>query len=146
MLGSLLAGMAFGNSDVGAVHCLAESIGSLYDTPHGVACAVFLPLVMEFNVGAARDKYARIAEISGVEAKDPEEAAAGLTHKIRELSRALSVPSFLDLGIRESDFALIAQKSAENNSNPSNPREATAADYLDILRRASLGARCVQTL
>jgi len=141
MLGSLLAGMAFGNSDVGAVHCLAESIGALYDTPHGVANAVLLPFVMEFNREAAGAKYARIAALAGVEAGNREEAAGRLIEKILEFSRALSIPAFKDLGIPESDFELIAQKSFENNSNPSNPREATAADYLGILRRASRGLR-----
>jgi len=136
MLGSLLAGMAFGNSDVGAVHCLAESIGALYDTPHGVANAVLLPFVMEFNREAAGAKYARIAELAGVGAGGREEAAAWLIQKILEFSRALLIPAFKDLGIPESDFELIAQKSFENNSNPSNPREATAADYLGILQRA----------
>lgn len=58
MMGSLLAGVAFGNSDVGAVHCLAEAIGSLYDTPHGVANSVFLPYVMEFNLRVTAKRYA----------------------------------------------------------------------------------------
>jgi alcohol dehydrogenase len=141
MLGSVLAGMAFVNSDVGAVHCLAESIGAIYNTPHGLANAVLLPFVMEFNVPAAGAKYARVAALAGVEAKDQEEAAACLIHKIRALSRALSIPKFKDLGIPERDFELIAKKSFENNSNPSNPREATAADYLAILSRASRAIR-----
>jgi len=141
MLGSLLAGMAFGNSDVGAVHCLAESVGSLFDTPHGVACAVFLPYVLEFNLPAAEAKYAKIAAVSGIEARDQEEAAARLIHKVQVFSRALSIPSFKDLNIPERDFELIAQKSFANNSSTSNPREATAAAYLGILRRASLATR-----
>jgi len=137
MLGSVLAGMAFVNSDVGAVHCLAETIGALYDTPHGVANAVLLPFVMEFNLAAAEAKYARIAAVVGSESKE-QEAATWLIHRIQAVSRALSIPGFRDLGIPESDFELIAQRSFENNSNPSNPREAAAADYLGILRRASL--------
>ena len=134
MLGSLLAGMAFGNSDVGAVHCLAESIGSLYDTPHGVANAVFLPYVMEFNLSDARDKYAAVAAAVGLEPPDKDEAAGLLIRKIKDLSRSLSIPSFQDLGIPECDFGTIAKKSFENNSNPSNPRSASAEDYLAILR------------
>ncbi len=140
MMGSLLAGMAFGNSDVGAVHCLAESIGSLYDTPHGVANAVFLPFVMEFNLEAAEVQYASAASGLGLEAGSRVEAAAGLIRKVRALSRALAVPSFRDLGIPESDFALIARKSFENNSNASNARQAGPDDYLDILRRAAAAA------
>jgi alcohol dehydrogenase len=138
MLGSLLAGMAFGNSDVGAVHCLAESVGSLYDTPHGVTNAVFLPYVMEFNLEAAEAKYARIASVAGIEAGIQREAARRLIARIKEISRDLAIPSFRELGIQESDFPAIAQKSFQNNSNPSNPREACVKDYLDILRRVSL--------
>jgi len=137
MLGSLLAGMAFGNSDVGAVHCLAESVGSLYDTPHGVANAVFLPHVMEFNLKAAEAKYARIAALAGVEAGSQREAVHRLIARIKEISRDLSIPAFRELNIPESDFTLIAEKSFANNSNSSNPREATAADYLGMLRRAN---------
>jgi alcohol dehydrogenase len=136
MLGSVLAAMAFVNSDVGAVHCLAESIGGLYDTPHGVANAVLLPFVMEFNSEPAAAKYARVAALSGIEVPDQKEAAARLIQKIQELSRALSIPKFTDLGIPESEFELIARRSFENNSNPSNPRQAAAADYLGILQRA----------
>ena len=137
MLGSLLAGMAFGNSDVGAVHCLAESVGSLYDTPHGVANAVFLPYVMEFNLTTARDKYAAIAAAVGLESANKDDGARALIQEFKDLSRSLSIPSFRDLGIPESDFPAIAQKSFQNNSNPSNPREAGVKDYLDILRRAA---------
>jgi alcohol dehydrogenase len=139
MKGSLLAGMAFGNSDVGAVHCIAESIGSLYDTPHGVANAIFLPYVMEFNLPAAAEKYALIAAAIGLENADKNEAARALIQKVKDLSRSLSIPSFKDLGIPECDFIAIAKKSFENNSNPSNPREATAEDYLTILKTALLG-------
>jgi alcohol dehydrogenase len=137
MLGSLIAGMAFGNSDVGAVHCLAESVGSLYDTPHGVANAVFLPLVMEFNLEAAFPKYARLAAEAGIKAKTQRDAALRLIARLKTLSRELSVPAFRELGIPEEDLPLIAQKSFANNSNPSNIRDASAADYLGILHRAS---------
>lgn len=136
MLGSVLAAMAFGNSDVGAVHCLAESIGAIYDTPHGVANAVLLPFVMEFNFPAAREKYARVAAAVGIEAADKGEAPRALIRRIQELSLSLSIPSFGEWGIPEGEFELIAQKSFENNSTPSNPREITAADYLGILQRA----------
>jgi len=137
MLGSLIAGIAFGNSDVGAVHCLAESVGSLYDTPHGVANAVFLPHVMEFNLEAAEEKYARIASVAGIEAGSQREAARRLVARIKEISRDLSIPSFRELNIPEGDLKLIAEKSFANNSNSSNPREASAEDYLNILKTAN---------
>jgi len=136
MRGSLLAGLAFGNSDVGAVHCLAEAVGSLYDTPHGVANSVLLPYVMEFNLPASAGRYADIARMAGINEEDDTSAAQKLISMIKDLSRSLGIPSFREIGIQEEAFPEIAQKSFENNSNPSNPREATAQDYLDILSRA----------
>lgn len=133
MKGSMLAGMAFGNSDVGAVHCLAEAVGSLYDTPHGVANSVFLPYVMEFNLPAVKGRYAEIARIAGIEDRDDEAAARKLIRLIAEMSRLLNIPSFSELGIEEDRFSELAEKSFQNNSNASNPREAGVSDYLNIL-------------
>ncbi|MBN1223727.1 MAG: iron-containing alcohol dehydrogenase [Candidatus Aminicenantes bacterium] len=138
MKGSLIAGLAFGNSDVGAVHCLAEAVGSLYDTPHGVANSIFLPYVMEFNLSSSVERYAHIARISGLQEESDATASRKLIQKIKDLSRALGIPSFKEIGIEEEAFPEIAQKSFANNSNPSNPREASAQDYLDILSRAYL--------
>lgn len=136
MLGSTLAGLAFCNSDVGAVHCVAEAVGGLYDIPHGVANSIFLPFVMEFNLPEVSDRYAEIARLVGIEEEDDDTAAKELIQKIKSLSRSLGIPSFKELGIKESEFFEIAQKSFENNSNPSNPREANVEDYLIILERA----------
>jgi alcohol dehydrogenase len=130
-------GPAFCNSDVGAVHCVAEAVGSLFDTPHGVANSIFLPFVMEFNLPVAKDRYAEIAKIAGVEEKDNEAAARELIRMIKFLSSSLNIPSFKELGIKESQFPEIAQKSFENNSNLSNPREAGVEDYLAILKKAA---------
>jgi len=136
MMGSLLAGMAFGNSDVGAVHCIAESIGALYDIPHGVANAVFLPFVMEFNFPVSAGRYAELARLAGIEEPDDALASRRLIQRIRELSRALGIPSCRGLGLKEYQLAEIAGKSFENNSSPSNPRDVTAGDYLSILKKA----------
>ncbi|MCK4645410.1 MAG: iron-containing alcohol dehydrogenase [Candidatus Aminicenantes bacterium] len=136
MLGSMIAGLAFGNSDVGAVHCIAEAVGSLYDTPHGVANSIFLPYVMEFNLPVSARRYAEIARLAGIDERDETRAAQGLIQKIKDLSSALNIPSFRDIGIQESQFPEIAQKSFQNNSNPSNPREAGVEDYLAILEKA----------
>jgi alcohol dehydrogenase len=136
MLGSLIAGMSFGNSDVGAVHCLSESIGALFDIPHGIANAVLLPYVMEFNLPAAALKYARIARLVGIEDENPEKASQKLVRVVKDLSRRLNIPSFRELGIQAGEFVGIAEKSFANNSNPSNPREAGVADYLGMLENA----------
>jgi alcohol dehydrogenase len=136
MLGSMIAGLAFGNSDVGAVHCIAEAVGSLYDTPHGVANSIFLPYVMEFNLPVSVRRYAEIAGLAGIDERDETRAAQGLIQKIKDLSSALNIPSFRDIGIQESQFPEIAQKSFQNNSNPSNPKEAGVEDYLAIIEKA----------
>jgi len=138
MKGSLLAGLAFGNSDVGAVHCIAESIGALCDIPHGVANAVFLPFVMEFNLPVSAGRYAELARLAGIEEPDDALASRRLIQRIRELSRALGIPSCRGLGLKEYQLAEIAGKSFENNSSPSNPRDVTAGDYLSILKKAFL--------
>ena len=91
MYGSTIAGFAFGNSDVGAVHCIAESIGALFDVPHGVANAIFLPYVMEYNLPECVDRFADIAAVMGIKAKDKNSAAQKLLKKIR----IMQVPSFL---------------------------------------------------
>jgi len=136
MLGSMLAGIAFGNSDVGAVHCISEAVGSLYDTPHGVANAIFLPYVMDFNLPVSARRYAEMSRLAGIHEVDDYEAANMLIQKIRGLSRKLGIPSVKDIGLEEAHFPQIAQKSAANNSNPSNPREASVRDYIGILFRA----------
>jgi alcohol dehydrogenase len=140
VLGSLLAGLAFGHSDVGAVHCLAESVGALFDTPHGAACSVFLPLIMEFNLPASVARYAELARLIGETDESDERAARRLIMRVMELSRSLGIPSFKELGIGPEHFQEIARKSAANNSNPSNPRTAGVEDYLGILRRAAAGS------
>ncbi len=136
MLGSMLAGFAFGNSDVGAVHCIAESVGSLLDTPHGVANAIFLPYVMEFNLPVSPRRFAEISRLAGIHEVDDYEAAQMLIQKIKNLSRKLQIPNAKEIGLEEAHFPEIAQKSFANNSNPSNPREVNVEDYMQILSRS----------
>jgi alcohol dehydrogenase len=138
MLGSMLAGFAFGNSDVGAVHCIAESVGSLLDTPHGVANAIFLPYVMEFNLPVVARRFAEISRLAGIHEVDDYEAARMLIQKIKNLSRKLQIPSVKEIGLEEAIFPEIAQKSFANNSNLSNPRDASVEDYHQILSRIFL--------
>jgi alcohol dehydrogenase len=137
MYGSTIAGFAFGNSDVGAVHCISESIGALFDVPHGVANAIFLPYVMEYNLPECVDRFADIAAVMGIKAKDKNIAAQKMLQKIRKLSRAVKIPSFKKLRIKPQHFEKIAEYSLQNNSNPSNARAATAQDYLGILQKAA---------
>ena len=136
MSGSTLAAVAFCNSDVGAVHCLAEACGGLYDLPHGELNSIFLPYVMEFNLPVAKTRYAEIAGLAGIQEKDDNLASQELIHKIKSMSRTMNIPYFKDLGLRESEFPDIASGAFQNNSNPSNSREANYEDYLAILNNA----------
>lgn len=136
MKGSLVAGLAFGNSDVGGVHCLSESVGALLDTPHGIANSIFLPYVMEFNLPVSAKKYAKIAQIAGLQGENDTTSAMALIESIKNLACRLNIPTFRETGVKESQLMEIAMKSFRNNSNPSNPRDASAEDYLGILQKA----------
>ena len=99
MMGSLLAGLSFSHADVASVHCMAESLGSMYDAPHGMCNAILLPYVMEYNLPAATHKYARIARAMGIaEADDAKAAAMGIEY-IRHLSKEIGLPGIQALNI-----------------------------------------------
>jgi alcohol dehydrogenase len=136
LLGSTVAGMAFGNSTVGAVHCVAEALGGLYDTPHGVAVAVFLPAVFRFNAAADPDRHADVARAMGVDAAagDDDAVAALGAAAIERLMADVGIPRLADLsGVDPADFGELARVSASFSVSQMNPREITAADYLAIL-------------
>lgn len=137
--GSLLAGLCFGSADVAAVHCLAEALGSLYDTPHGIANAVFLPYVMQYNAEENKALHAELARIMAfADQTDSDEAATEkLVHGLYEFTKKLGIPTLKELSyVKEDDFERIAELAEENNSTPSNVRPITKADYLDILQKA----------
>ncbi len=140
MIGSTMAGMAFINSNVGAVHAIAETIGAKYGIAHGVANSLFLPYVMEYNIPAEPYRYSVVAERLGVE-RTPEmsnedHAYAGVQF-IKKLNRDLQIPCFKDLkGIDPEEFDLIAEKSAKNPLSIDNARTIEKADYLEILKKA----------
>ncbi len=132
LLGSLIAGIAFSHSDVGAVHCLAEALGGMYDVPHGVCNAVCLPVVMEYCREACSDRYARLGAAMGAEPSS--EAAVSF---VRDLARRVGLPEFGSFGVPERDFAVIAEKSSVNGSNRDNIPTLSKEDYLEILKRLS---------
>jgi alcohol dehydrogenase len=142
MYGSLIAGMAFGNTDVGAVHCISEAIGGLYDTPHGVANSVFLPWVFKYNSEVDIVRHAEIAEALGIAraGRDDAEVAAEGAALIADMTERVGIPRFADLpGVDPADFDRLAESSEANGSTPSNARPITKADYLKILNDAYAG-------
>lgn len=138
MVGSLLAGIAFSHSDVGSVHCMAESLGGVYDLPHGVCNAVLLPYVMEYNMNYCRDRYARVAK--AMDAQPSADGAAAAVDAVKALCADVGLPAFSTLGVKVSDLDFLAKMSAKNGSTPSNPRPMSKEDYMEVFRRALLGA------
>jgi alcohol dehydrogenase len=118
---------------VAAVHCIAESLGGMYDKPHGVCNAVCLPDVMAYNKGCCAEKYARVALALGARFDSVDEGADAAIEAVRELSRDAGIPPFSSFGIQKSQYREIAERSAENLSNASNPRPLSACDYVEIL-------------
>lgn len=138
MLGSMLAGMAFGNSDVASVHCMGEAMGGLYDTPHGLSMAVCLPYCMEKNLIACPDKFADIACALGedVEGLTPMEGASLSVVAIKSLFMDLNIPSARSIGLKKKDLNKLAAAAAVNVSVESNPRVLTKQDFLEMFQEA----------
>ena len=139
MVGSTLAGMAFSHADVASVHCMAEAIGGLYDTPHGVANSMFLPYIVEYNAEAELKKHATIARTIGIAHQNDSDqyAAARLVDEMKQLAEDLSIPTFSSLPeVNEKDFVYLAESSFLNGSTSSNAREITKEDYLELFKRA----------
>ena len=138
-LGCLLGGYAFSNADTSGVHCMAESLGGLYDTPHGIACSIFLPFVTEFNIPAEPQKHGDVASAMGVDILGlrPEEGAMKGVEAMHKLFANLKIPRLKDLGyVKEADFPELARRAAQNVSADSNARKAGEEEYLELYRRA----------
>ena len=138
-LGCLLAGYAFSNADTSGGHCMAESLGGLYDTPHGIACSIFLPIVTEFNISANPQKHADVARAMGVDivGLSLEESATKGVEMMRRLCTNLKIPRLKDLGyVKESDFPELARRASQNVSADSNPRKAGEKEYLELYKKA----------
>lgn len=135
-----VAGMAFSNVGLGLVHGMAHPLGSLFDIPHGVANAVLLPTVMEFNKPCCVEKYGKIAEAMGVNISGmtPDEAAQAAVDAVKALSARVGIPARLsDLGIKEADVEPLSLQAIEDVCTPGNPR-AVALDDIRALYRSLL--------
>lgn len=139
MLGSTMAGVAFGYSDVAAVHCIAEALGGRYDTPHGVSNAMVLSTVTEFNIPSAPEKYAEVARHLGVDTSGmtTEQAAYSCVDAMKSICEDVKIPKMRDFDVIDpKDFQELAEASFRNMSTPSNPRELTVQDFLHLLNKA----------
>lgn len=126
-----IAGMAFSNVGLGLVHGMAHPMGSLFDVPHGVANALLLPTIMEFNMPACLDKYPEIAKAMGVDitGMTKEEASQAACDAVKALAIEVGIPQHLsELGITAEDIPALAQQAIEDVCTPGNPRDVTIDD------------------
>lgn len=134
-----VAGMAFSNVGLGAVHGMAHPLGAIFDIPHGVANALLLPIVMEFNAPAALDKYVTITKAMNAykEGMTREEAAEAAVDAVRQLSIRVGIPQHLaELGIKEEDLPRLAKAAFADVCTPGNPRDITEEDILELYKKA----------
>ena len=136
-LGQYVAGMGFSNVGLGIVHSMAHPLGALYDTPHGVANAIILPTVMEYNAPATGDKYKYIAAamgVKGTENMSAEEYRAAAINAVKQLSLDVGIPADLKDIVKESDLQFLAESAFADACRPGNPRETSVEEILDLYR------------
>ena len=135
-LAQYVTAMAYSNVGLGIAHSMAHTLGALYDTPHGVACAMMLPIVMEFNQEYTGEKFRNIAEALGVDTTGMDQPAyrKAAIDAVRQLSVDVGIPTKLEK-LKEEDLDFLAQSAAADACTPGNPREATLDDYKAMFRK-----------
>lgn len=134
-LGQYVAGMGFSNVGLGIVHSMAHPLGALYDTPHGVANAIILPTVMEYNAPATGEKYRNIAKAMGVEGVDEmtlDEARKAAVDAVKKLSHDVGIPEDLKDIVKPEDVDFLAQSAYDDASRPGNPRETSVEEIKEL--------------
>ena len=137
-LGQYVAGMGFSNVGLGIVHSMAHPLGAVYDTPHGVANAIILPTVMEYNAEATGDKYKYIAAAMGVEGTEKmtvEEYRKAAIEAVKKLSADVGIPADLKEIVKEEDLDFLAESAYADACRPGNPRD-TSVDEIKALYKS----------
>ena len=139
-LGQYVAGMGFSNVGLGIVHSMAHPLGALYDTPHGVANAIILPTVMEYNAPATGEKYREIARAMGVKGVDDmtqEEYRKAAIDAVKKLSEDVGIPADLKDIVKVEDVPFLAQSAYDDACRPGNPRDTSVEEitalYMSLL-------------
>lgn len=135
-LGQYIAGMGFSNVGLGIVHSMAHPLGALYDTPHGIANAIILPTVMEYNAPATGDKYKYIAEAMGVntEGMDQETYRKAAINAVKKLSTDVGIPTDLKEIVKEEDLDFLSQSAFDDACRPGNPRDTSVAEIKELYK------------
>ena len=134
-LGQYIAGMGFSNVGLGIVHSMAHPLGALYDTPHGVANAIILPTVMEYNAPATGEKYRDIAKamgVDGVDAMSIDDARKAAIDAVKKLSADVGIPADLKEIVKAEDIDFLAQSAFDDACRPGNPRETSVAEIKEL--------------
>ncbi|MBO5228620.1 MAG: lactaldehyde reductase [Lachnospiraceae bacterium] len=136
-LGQYVAGMGFSNVGLGIVHSMAHPLGALYDTPHGVANAIILPTVMEYNAEATGDKYKYIAQAMGVQGTENmsvDEYRKAAIDAVKKLSEDVGIPADLKDIVKEEDIPFLAQSAYDDACRPGNPKETSVEDITALYK------------
>ena len=136
-LGEYIAGMGFSNVGLGIAHSMAHTLGAVYDTPHGVACAMMLPIVMEYNADCTGEKYREIARAMGVKGVDDmsvEEYRKAAIDAVAQLSVDVGIPTKLE-AIKEDDLDFLAESAHADACAPGNPKDASVEDLKALFRK-----------
>ena len=134
-LGQYVAGMGFSNVGLGIVHSMAHPLGALYDTPHGVANAIILPTVMEYNAEATGEKYREIARAMGVKGVDEMTVAEyrkAAIDAVKKLSYDVGIPADLKEIVKKEDVAFLAQSAYDDACRPGNPKDTSVEDITKL--------------
>lgn len=136
-MGQYIAGMGFSNVGLGIVHSMAHALGAVYDTPHGVANAILLPTVMEYNADATGDKYKYIAKamgVEGVEDMTQEEYRKAAVDAVKKLSADVGIPADLKEIVKEEDLQFLAESAYADACAPGNPKDASVEDIIGLYK------------
>lgn len=136
-LGQYVAGMGFSNVGLGIVHSMAHALGAVYDTPHGVANAILLPTIMEYNAPETGEKYKYIAQAMGVEGTEnmsQEEYRKAAVDAVRQLSIDVGIPQDLKEIVKEEDIPFLAQSAFDDACKPGNPKDASLEDLVALYK------------
>ena len=134
-LGQYLTGMGFSNCGLGIVHSMAHSLGAVYDTPHGVANAILLPTVMEYNAEATGEKLKDVAiamGVEGVEKMNQEEYRKAAVEAVKQLSKDVGIPADLKAIVKPEDLDFLTQSAMDDACRPGNPKEPTFEDIKNL--------------
>lgn len=137
-LGQYIAGMGFSNVGLGIVHSLAHCLGAVYDTPHGVANAILLPTIMEYNAPMTGDKYKHIAAamgVQGTESMSQDEYRQAAVDAVRKLASDVGIPSDLKEIAQEKDLDFLAESAYADACRPGNPRDTSVAEIKELFRK-----------